>query len=54
MEKYDKGKQVTLFGSFKYMKSYGLAMFVLWFVIIIGFYITGLPIGINTSPVLSF
>ena len=54
MEKYDKGKQVTLFGSFKYMWSYGVVMFAMWIILIIGFYITGLPIGIGTNPVLAF
>lgn len=54
MEKYDKDNQVTLFGSFKYMKSYGLFMIAMWLILIIGFYITGLPMGINTNPVLQF
>lgn len=54
MEKYDKDNQVTLFGSFKYMKSYGLMMIAMWLILIIGFYITGLPMGISTAPVLEF
>ncbi len=54
MEKYDKNNQVTIFGSFKYMKSYGLWMLVLWFILIVGFYITGLPIGIHTTASLVF
>jgi len=54
MEKYDKNNEVTLFGSFKYMKSYGVMILAMWFVLIVGFYITGLPIGINTNPGLVF
>lgn len=54
MEKYDKNNQVTLFGAIKYMKSYGLVMLAMWFVLIIGFYITGLPIGVSSTPVLAF
>ncbi len=54
MEKYDKGNQVSFFGSFKYMKSYGIYMLVMWFILIVGFYITGLPIGIGSHPVLAF
>ena len=54
MEKYDKNNQVTLFGAFKYMKSYGLVMGVLWLVLLLGFYISGLPIGVGTSPSLTF
>ncbi len=54
MEKYDKGNQITLFGSFKYMKSYGIYMFIMWFILIVGFYITGVPIGIGSTPGLVF
>ncbi len=54
MEKYDKGNQVTMYGSIKYMKSYGLMIAAMWLILIIGFYITGLPMGINTAPVLEF
>jgi aminobenzoyl-glutamate transport protein len=54
MEKYDKNDDVTLFGSFKYMKSYGAVMFALWIILILGFYITGVPMGINSTPGLVF
>lgn len=54
LEKYDKNGQVSVFGSFKYMKDYGIVMAILWFVLIFVFYISGLPIGISTSPNLAF
>jgi len=54
MEKYDKSNQVTLLGSFRYMKSYGLMMIALWIILLLGFYITGLPIGLGTHSGLSF
>ena len=54
MEKYDKNNEVTLFGSLKYMRTYGMIMIVMWFVLLIGFYITGLPIGLETAPSLAF
>lgn len=54
MEKYDKNNEVTLFGSLKYMKNYGIIMIIMWFVLLIGFYIIGLPIGIDTTPSLAF
>lgn len=54
MEKYDKNNEVTLFGSFRYMKSYGIVMFIMWFILIVGFYVTGLPIGIGSTPGLIF
>ena len=29
-------------------------MIAMWLILIIGFYITGLPMGINSTPVLEF
>lgn len=54
IEKYDKNNQVTLTKTFSYMTSYGAAMIVLWILLILGFYISGLPIGIGSTPSLSF
>lgn len=54
MEKYDKSNQVTLTKSFSYMVPYGTSMVVLWILLILGFYISGLPMGIDTLPSLSF
>ena len=39
-----------LFGSLKYMTSYAAYVSIAWFVIIIGFYLIGIPIGIGSFP----
>lgn len=54
LEKYDKNNQVSIINSFKYMKDYGIAMAIMWFILIVGFYTLGLPIGIGTSSNLVF
>lgn len=50
MEKYNQDEMITLFGSLKYMIPYGIASFVICFVILIGWYITGIPLGIQSFP----
>jgi len=51
MEKYNKSEgMITLFGSIKYMIPYASASFAIWFVVLIGWYLTGIPIGIHTLP----
>lgn len=51
MEKYNNTNDtMTLFGSFKYMTSYAAYVSIAWFVIIIGFYLIGIPIGIGSFP----
>lgn len=52
-DKYGKD-ETSFFGPIKYMKHYAIVMAVMWLIIILAFYITGLPIGVGTSPVLSF
>ena len=52
--KYDKSDKVTLFGTFKYLRSYGIVMLIMWVILILGFYITGLPIGIGSYPTLTY
>ena len=52
--KYDKNDKVTLFGTFKYLRSYLVVMLVMWVILILGFYITGLPIGIGSYPTLTY
>ena len=50
MEKYNKNDMVTLFGSIKHMIPYSLAIFAIFIVIIVAWYLTGLPIGIGSFP----
>lgn len=54
LEKYDNANQITVSGSLDYTKQYALVMIVMWFILIVGFYISGLPIGIGSSPLLKF
>lgn len=52
--KYDKSNKITLFGTFKYLNNYLVVMVVMWIILLLGFYITGIPIGIGSSPVLTY
>ena len=53
MEKYSNG-EVTLFGSAKYLVPYSLACICIWSILILIFYVSGLPIGIGTWPGVSY
>ena len=51
LEKYNKSDEtITLFGSTKYMVPYAIYITVIWAVVIVAWYLTGLPIGIGTLP----
>ncbi len=51
MEKYNKSEDtVTLFGSMKYMAPYAAYITIIWFVLLIGWYLLGVPIGIGVFP----
>lgn len=51
MEKYNNTNEtMTLFGSLKYMSYYAIYITIIWFVILIGFYLIGVPIGIGSFP----
>ena len=51
MEKFNTSDDtITLFGSFKYMRSYAAYAAIIWFVIIIGWYLIGIPTGIGSYP----
>jgi aminobenzoyl-glutamate transport protein len=50
IDKYNQGELTTLFGSLKYMRPYAIAMCIIAFVVIVGWYITGLPLGIGSYP----
>ncbi len=47
--KYNNG-EATLFGSIKYMRPYAVAMLIVGFVVLVGWYITGFPLGIGSFP----
>lgn len=48
MEKYNKGETITLFGSTKYLVPYSIATFCICLLLIVVFYITGIPLGIGS------
>lgn len=50
LEKYSKHDVVSLFGSAKYMIPYSVYTFVIWTVILVGWYMIGVPIGIGSLP----
>ena len=51
LEKYNKSNEtITLFGSTKYMIPYATYITVIWAVVLLAWYLIGLPIGINTLP----
>lgn len=51
LEKFNTSDDtITLFGSFKYLRSYALYITVIWFIIIVGWYLIGIPIGIGSFP----
>lgn len=55
LEKYNKSdKVITLFGSLRYMFPYASASFAIWFIILVGWYISGIPIGIGAFPGVSY
>lgn len=52
LEKYNssQGEMITLFGSMKYMIPYSFAVLAIWIVLVIGWYITGMPLGVGALP----
>lgn len=50
MEKFGKEENVTLFGSIKLLMPYSFAVLIIWFILIIGWYITGIPLGVGAMP----
>ena len=50
LDKYNKNEMVTTVGSIKYMLPYSLLSTVVWLVVIVGWYMIGLPIGIGSLP----
>lgn len=50
MEKYNKGDVVTLFGSIKTLVPYSMYSLLIWAIVLVGFYLIGIPIGIGSYP----
>lgn len=54
LSKYDNNDKVSGFINFKYMRYYAIPIIAMWIILILGFYITGLPIGIGSHAALNF
>lgn len=50
MEKYNKGEMVTLFGSIRTLIPYSVYSLIIWAIVLVGFYLIGIPIGIGSYP----
>ena len=51
LEKYNMSDDtITLFGSIKYLRAYTLYIIVIWFIVLISWYLMGVPIGIGSYP----
>ena len=49
MYKYDKDSNVSIISTMKKIMPVILVLSLVWIVIIVGWYLIGLPIGINTN-----
>ena len=54
LEKYSDNDSITIKKGIKYMMPYSLATFVVWFILLVGFYIAGIPLGIGSTPGIPF
>ena len=50
LEKYNKGEMVSMFGSIKYMVPYGIYSTIIFCLVIVGWFMIGVPCGIGSFP----
>ena len=50
MDKFNKNEMVTTIGSIKYMLPYSACITIAWIVVLVAWYMIGLPIGIGSLP----
>ncbi len=50
LEKYNKGEMVSLFGSVKYLVPYSIYCTIVFCLVIVGWYMIGIPCGIGSFP----
>lgn len=50
LEKYNKGEMVTLYGSVRYMVPYSIFATVIFTIVLIGWLMMGIPVGIGSYP----
>lgn len=50
MDKYNSGEMITLKGSIKHMIPYSIYITIIWCIVLVGWYMIGVPIGIGSLP----
>lgn len=50
LEKYNKGEMVSIKDSIKYMGTYSIYITMIWLLVLVGWYMLGVPIGIGSLP----
>ena len=48
------GKNTTIKKGIRYMFPYGVSTFVVWFIVLVGWYIAGIPLGIGGTTTIPF
>jgi aminobenzoyl-glutamate transport protein len=54
LEKYSQNDTITIRKGIRYMIPYSVSTFVVWFIVLIGWYIAGIPLGIGSMPGITF
>lgn len=54
LEKYSQNDTITIKKGIRYMIPYSISTFVVWFIVLIGWYIAGIPLGIGSMPGITF
>ena len=50
LEKYNKGEMITIRGSIRYMVPYSVFVAIIWLLILVAWYMIGIPTGIGSFP----
>lgn len=50
IEKYNKNNSTTIMGGIKYMTKYSIYSLIVWAIILVAWYMIGVPIGIGSTP----
>ena len=54
LEKYSQNDVITIKKGIRYMIPYGISTFVVWFIVLVGWYIAGIPLGIGGFTTIPF
>ena len=50
LDKYNGGEIITMKNAVKYMIPYSIFVSIIWIVVLVGWYMLGVPIGIGSIP----